>query len=227
MLSSRTFRLYASSDRIGVQLGGAMKNVLAIACGIVEGAGLGDSARAALISRGLAEMSRLVEAMGGRAFAVVVGLSAPGELPLAWALDLADGIRAEGDLSGVVLVGGDVTRSRDVTISVTVFGALDGRRPVRRSGAGPDQVVALVGRTGWAAAGNDRRSRRDVGGRSPTSRANAPYASSLAEPAARCSWRTTTGLFAWYSPSRRYLCIPGWPRVLAFAPNASRCLSRT
>jgi thiamine-monophosphate kinase len=52
-----------------------------------------------------------------------------------------------------VLVGGDVTRSRDVTISVTVFGALDGRAPVRRSGAGPEQVVALVGRTGWAAAG--------------------------------------------------------------------------
>ncbi|HVK36763.1 MAG TPA: thiamine-phosphate kinase [Microlunatus sp.] len=94
-----------------------------------------------------------IEAMGGRAFAVVVGLSAPGELPLAWALELAEGIRTEGERSGVVLVGGDVTRSRDVTISVTVFGALDGRDPVRRSGAGPEQVVALVGRTGWAAAG--------------------------------------------------------------------------
>ncbi|HEX5933620.1 MAG TPA: 2-dehydropantoate 2-reductase N-terminal domain-containing protein, partial [Pseudorhizobium sp.] len=52
-LSTPTFRLYASSDPIGVQLGGALKNVLAIACGIVEGAGLGESARAALISRGL------------------------------------------------------------------------------------------------------------------------------------------------------------------------------
>jgi thiamine-monophosphate kinase len=94
-----------------------------------------------------------IEAMGGRAFAVVVGLSAPAELPLAWAVELAEGIRAEGERSGALLVGGDVTRSRDVTISVTVFGALDGRRPVRRSGAGPDQVVAVVGRTGWAAAG--------------------------------------------------------------------------
>jgi glycerol-3-phosphate dehydrogenase (NAD(P)+) len=65
VLSGRTFRLYASGDRIGVQLGGALKNVLAIACGVVEGAGLGESARAALISRGLAEMSRLVAAMGG------------------------------------------------------------------------------------------------------------------------------------------------------------------
>ena len=53
------------TDRIGVQLGGALKNVLAIACGIVEGAGLGDSARAALIARGLAEMSRFVDAKGG------------------------------------------------------------------------------------------------------------------------------------------------------------------
>ena len=52
-ISGRTFRLYASADRIGVQLGGALKNVLAIACGIVEGRGIGDSARAALISRGL------------------------------------------------------------------------------------------------------------------------------------------------------------------------------
>jgi glycerol-3-phosphate dehydrogenase (NAD(P)+) len=80
-ISSRTFRLYASSDPIGVQLGGALKNVLAIACGIVEGAGLGDSARAALISRGLAEMSRLVAAKGGQA-ETVRGLSGLGDLVL-------------------------------------------------------------------------------------------------------------------------------------------------
>lgn len=81
VLSSRSFRLYASSDVIGVQLGGALKNVLAIACGIVEGAGLGESARAALISRGLAEMSRLVEAMGGNSD-TVRGLSGLGDLVL-------------------------------------------------------------------------------------------------------------------------------------------------
>ncbi len=80
-ISGRTFRLYASADRIGVQLGGALKNVLAIAAGIVEGAGLGDSARAALISRGLAEMSRLVVAMGGQAD-TVRGLSGLGDLVL-------------------------------------------------------------------------------------------------------------------------------------------------
>lgn len=80
-ISGRTFRLYASSDRIGVQLGGALKNVLAIACGIVEGAGIGDSARAALIARGLAEMSRFVVAKGGQAD-TVRGLSGLGDLVL-------------------------------------------------------------------------------------------------------------------------------------------------
>jgi glycerol-3-phosphate dehydrogenase (NAD(P)+) len=81
MISGPTFRLYPSADRISVQLGGALKNVLAIACGIVEGAGLGDSARAALISRGLAEMSRFVAAFGGRP-ETVRGLSGLGDLVL-------------------------------------------------------------------------------------------------------------------------------------------------
>lgn len=81
LLSTSTFRLYASSDAIGVQLGGAIKNVLAIACGIGEGAGLGDSARAAVISRGLAEMSRLIVAMGGKA-ETARGLSGLGDLVL-------------------------------------------------------------------------------------------------------------------------------------------------
>ncbi|MGO4354536.1 NAD(P)H-dependent glycerol-3-phosphate dehydrogenase [Rhizobium sp. RAF36] len=80
-ISGRTFRLYASDDRTGVQLGGALKNVLAIACGIVEGRGIGDSARAALIARGLAEMSRLVAAKGGQAD-TVRGLSGLGDLVL-------------------------------------------------------------------------------------------------------------------------------------------------
>lgn len=81
LISGPTFRLYASDDPVGVQLGGALKNVLAIACGMVEGAGLGDSARAALISRGLAEMSRLAVAMGGQA-ETMRGLSGLGDLVL-------------------------------------------------------------------------------------------------------------------------------------------------
>ncbi|MDO9416534.1 NAD(P)H-dependent glycerol-3-phosphate dehydrogenase [Pararhizobium sp.] len=81
VISGATFRLYPSADRIGVQLGGALKNVLAIACGIVEGAGLGESARAALISRGLAELSRFVGVHGGQA-ETVSGLSGLGDLVL-------------------------------------------------------------------------------------------------------------------------------------------------
>ncbi|PWV98256.1 glycerol-3-phosphate dehydrogenase (NAD(P)+) [Hoeflea marina] len=64
-LSRRAFRLYASQDPVGVQISGALKNVLAIAAGIVIGAGLGESARAALIARGLAELTRFVVASGG------------------------------------------------------------------------------------------------------------------------------------------------------------------
>lgn len=110
-ISGRTFRLYASTDRIGVQLGGALKNVLAIACGIVEGAGLGDSARAALISRGLAEMSRLVVAMGGQAD-TVRGLSGLGDLVLTatshqsrnlrFGIALGQGQGADAALGGLV-----------------------------------------------------------------------------------------------------------------------------
>lgn len=80
-ISGPSFRLYPSTDRTGVQLGGALKNVLAIACGIVEGAGLGDSARAALIARGLAELSRFAEAHGGSP-ETVTGLSGLGDLVL-------------------------------------------------------------------------------------------------------------------------------------------------
>ena len=66
ILSSRSLRLYASQDLIGTQIGGAVKNVIAIACGAIDGLELGESARAALITRGLAEMSRLTKAMGGQ-----------------------------------------------------------------------------------------------------------------------------------------------------------------
>lgn len=109
-LSTPTFRLYASDDRIGVQLGGALKNVLAIACGIVEGRGLGESARAALISRGLAEMSRLVTAMGGKAD-TVRGLSGLGDLVLTATSHQSRNLRygialANGESAGGYLVEG-------------------------------------------------------------------------------------------------------------------------
>ncbi|MEM9938996.1 MAG: NAD(P)H-dependent glycerol-3-phosphate dehydrogenase [Pseudomonadota bacterium] len=76
-----TFRPYWSSDLIGAEVGGAVKNVLAIACGIVDGLGLGKSAHAALIARGFAEMTRLGIALGGRA-ETLSGLCGLGDLVL-------------------------------------------------------------------------------------------------------------------------------------------------
>ncbi len=75
------FRPYLTDDVIGAQIGGAVKNVLAIGCGIVAGRGLGDNARAALITRGLVEMVRLGIAAGGRA-ETLMGLSGLGDLTL-------------------------------------------------------------------------------------------------------------------------------------------------
>lgn len=75
------FRPYASNDLVGVALGGAAKNVYAIACGIVIGLGLGESARAALLSRSFAELCRLGEAMGARS-ETLMGLSGLGDLVL-------------------------------------------------------------------------------------------------------------------------------------------------
>jgi len=81
LLAGPTFRLYGNEDAVGAQLGGAAKNVFAIAAGAVTGAGLGENARAALITRGLAEMARLAVALGGRA-ETVSGLSGLGDLML-------------------------------------------------------------------------------------------------------------------------------------------------
>lgn len=81
LLSSPVLRLYSTSDVIGAELGGAMKNVMAIAAGVVMGAGLGESARAAVITRGQAEMARLAQTMGGRV-ETLAGLSGLGDLVL-------------------------------------------------------------------------------------------------------------------------------------------------
>ncbi len=80
-LSCATLRLYLAADPVGAQLGGALKNVIAIACGITIGAGLGESARAALMTRGYAEMMRLAVDMGASP-ATLSGLSGLGDLAL-------------------------------------------------------------------------------------------------------------------------------------------------
>lgn len=80
-IASPSFRPYLSTDLIGAEAGGAVKNVLAIACGVVEGRGLGRSAHAALITRGFAELTRLAVALGGQA-ETVAGLCGLGDLVL-------------------------------------------------------------------------------------------------------------------------------------------------
>jgi glycerol-3-phosphate dehydrogenase (NAD(P)+) len=80
-LATPTFRPYWSADIIGAEAGGAVKNVLAIACGVAEGRGLGRSAHAALITRGFAELTRLAVALGGEA-ETVAGLCGLGDLVL-------------------------------------------------------------------------------------------------------------------------------------------------
>lgn len=80
-LAGPSFRPYAADDRIGVEVAGALKNVYALACGAVEGADLGASARSALIARAYAEMARMVTAMGGSA-TTLTGLAGLGDLTL-------------------------------------------------------------------------------------------------------------------------------------------------
>ena len=81
LLGTQRFRLYGNADPVGAQLGGAAKNVIAIAAGVVIGAGLGENARAALVTRGLAEIARLATALGGQ-METIAGLSGLGDLIL-------------------------------------------------------------------------------------------------------------------------------------------------
>jgi glycerol-3-phosphate dehydrogenase (NAD(P)+) len=99
--SGPTFRVYTSSDPIGVEIGGSIKNVVAIGAGVLHGLGLGHNAMAALITRGLAEMTRLAVAMGGRQ-QTLAGLAGLGDLVLT----------CTGDLSRNRTVGVELARGR-------------------------------------------------------------------------------------------------------------------
>ena len=99
--SGPTFRVYTSNDPIGVEIGGAIKNVVAIGAGVLHGMGLGHNALAALITRGLAEMTRLAIAMGGKQ-ATLAGLAGLGDLVLT----------CTGDLSRNRTVGIELARGR-------------------------------------------------------------------------------------------------------------------
>src|SRR6188472_20795 len=123
-----------------------------------------------------------INAMGGTAHSLTVGLAAPADLPAQWALDLADGIAEEAALVGASIVGGDLTMASEVVVAITVMGTCE-VAPVLRSGAQPGDVVALAGRQGWAAAGLAVLGR---GFRSPRvlveayQRPDPPYAAGLA-----------------------------------------------
>ena len=104
-------RVYHSDDVVGVEIGGAVKNVLAIAVGICDGLGLGQNARAALVTRGLAELARLGVALGGRA-ETVMGLTGAGDLILT----------ATGDLSRNRRVGLELARGKPLATIVAELG---------------------------------------------------------------------------------------------------------
>ena len=100
-LRSRELRLYTNRDLVGVEAGGALKNVMAIATGIADGLGLGENARAALVTRGLAEMTRLTVALGGEP-STLAGLAGLGDLVLT-----ATGTLSRNRALGMALARGD------------------------------------------------------------------------------------------------------------------------
>jgi glycerol-3-phosphate dehydrogenase (NAD(P)+) len=130
-LSAPAFRPYLATDLIGAEVGGAIKNVLAIACGIVEGRGLGRSAHAALITRGFAEMTRLGVALGGEA-ETVAGLCGLGDLVLT-----CSSPQSRNMSLGLALGQGQ-----------TVQQALDGKRSVAEGYESAPAVRELAAKTG-------------------------------------------------------------------------------
>ena len=129
--SGATFRVYTHDDIIGVELGGALKNVMAVATGICEGAGFGFNSRAALITRGLAEMTRLGTALGARA-ATFAGLAGIGDL--------------------VLTCTGSLSRNRAVGMAVgrgaSLQEALAGKETVAEGVATTRSALALAAREG-------------------------------------------------------------------------------
>lgn len=138
-LTTANLRLYRTTDTVGAELGGALKNVIAIACGAVVGAGLGESARAALMTRGYAEMQRMALACGARA-ETLAGLSGFGDLTLT----------CSSDLSRNYQLGLAIGRGDSFDPSITVEGAATARATAEKaSGMGLDMpitrtVVALI-----------------------------------------------------------------------------------
>jgi thiamine-monophosphate kinase len=94
-----------------------------------------------------------VAAMGARPTGLVVGLALPPDVAVAWVSELGRGIRDECAAAGAALVGGDMTRAREVVVSAAALGDLEGRAPLTRSAARPGDLVVVAGRLGRSAAG--------------------------------------------------------------------------
>jgi thiamine-monophosphate kinase len=94
-----------------------------------------------------------IAAMGAVPTALLVSLVLPGDLPVKWVEELADGFAAECAPLDATVAGGDMVRGDVIVVSVTALGDLEGREPVRRSGARPGDQLAVAGRLGWSAAG--------------------------------------------------------------------------
>lgn len=153
-LSTPALRLYRSTDVIGAELGGALKNVIAIGCGAVMGAGLGDSARAALMTRGFAEMQRVAAALGAH-LETLMGLSGLGDLTLTctsnqsrnYRLGLALGSGTEFDKS-ITVEGAATARALrhvaaqhglDLPLCTTIADLVDGKLDMKGA---IDQLLA-------------------------------------------------------------------------------------
>ncbi len=150
-LSTPVLRLYRSDDVIGAELGGALKNVIALAAGIVIGAGLGASARAALMTRGHAEMVRLAVALGARA-ETLAGLSGLGDLVLTCTSDQSRNFRAGQAMGRGLAIDASATvegvataraaarlgtkHGIDMPVTAMVAALIDGALPLDRAVAG-------------------------------------------------------------------------------------------
>ena len=121
-LTTQNLRLYRTTDTIGAELGGALKNVMAIACGAAIGAGFGDSARAAVMTRGFAEMNRMATALGARA-ETLAGLSGLGDLTLTCTSDGSRNYR----------FGLSLGRAEQFDVSITVEGAATARATLAKA----------------------------------------------------------------------------------------------
>lgn len=116
-LGTREFRLYSNRDVVGVETGGALKNVIAIATGLADGLGLGENARAALITRGLAEIARLAVALGAQA-ATLAGLAGLGDLVLT-----CTGTLSRNHALGVALARGETVGAVERSTRMIAEGA--------------------------------------------------------------------------------------------------------